>query len=169
MLSSLLALSNPHTSTPLPTPYTGNFILKYFPHSPFKETSRIPFEYRWSALVDKDGEALELHYKKTLEVLGKESGLLGIIFRKSQNKIQDPAKLKRLISLINEETWLGLDIDIKGEIYEGLLTKNAEDTKSTQRYALWSNPIGENSNCIPRLLIPLRITWGTLIKLNGVQ
>ena len=97
---------------------------------PFKETSRIPSEYRWPVLVDKDGEALELHYKKTLEVLGKESGLLGIIFRKSQNKIQDPAKLKRLISLINEETWLGLDIDIKGEIYEGLLQKNAEDTKS---------------------------------------
>ena len=97
---------------------------------PFKETSRIPSEYRWPVLVDKDGEALELHYKKTLEVLGKESGLLGIIFRKSQNKIQDPAKLKRLISLINEETWLGLDMDIKGEIYEGLLQKNAEDTKS---------------------------------------
>jgi type I restriction enzyme M protein len=55
--------------------------------------------------------------------------MLGIIFRKAQNKIQDPAKLKRLIELINEETWVGLDIDVKGEIYEGLLQKNAEDVK----------------------------------------
>ncbi len=56
--------------------------------------------------------------------------MLGVIFRKSQNKIQDPAKLKRLIELINAETWVGLDIDVKGEIYEGLLQKNAEDIKS---------------------------------------
>ncbi|MCL0066157.1 type I restriction-modification system subunit M, partial [Dehalococcoidia bacterium] len=51
-------------------------------------------------------------------------------FRKSQNRIQDPAKLRRLIELINDETWVGLDIDVKGEIYEGLLQKNAEDIKS---------------------------------------
>jgi type I restriction enzyme M protein len=56
--------------------------------------------------------------------------MLGVIFRKSQNKIQDPAKLKRLIHLINDETWVGMDIDVKGEIYEGLLQKNAEDIKS---------------------------------------
>jgi type I restriction enzyme M protein len=54
---------------------------------------------------------------------------LGVIFRKSQNKIQDPAKLKRLIELINDETWVGLEIDVKGDIYEGLLQKNAEDVK----------------------------------------
>ncbi len=56
--------------------------------------------------------------------------MLGVIFRKSQNKIHDPAKLRRLIDLINDETWVGLDIDVKGEIYEGLLQKNAEDIKS---------------------------------------
>jgi type I restriction enzyme M protein len=64
-----------------------------------------------------------------LEALGKEKGMLGVIFRKAQNKIQDPAKLKRLLELINDETWLGMDIDVKGEIYEGLLQKNAEDIK----------------------------------------
>lgn len=53
-----------------------------------------------------------------------------MIFRKAQNKIQDPAKLRRLVELIDSETWIGLDIDIKGEIYEGLLEKNAQDTKS---------------------------------------
>jgi type I restriction enzyme M protein len=81
-------------------------------------------------LRSQDGDALEIQYRKTLENLGKEKGLLGVIFRKSQNKIQDPAKLKRLIELINSETWVGLDVDVKGEIYEGLLQKNAEDTKS---------------------------------------
>ena len=55
--------------------------------------------------------------------------MLGVIFRKSQNKIQDPAKLRRLVDLINGETWVGLDVDVKGEIYEGLLEKNAEDVK----------------------------------------
>ena len=55
-----------------------------------------------------------------LETLGKEKGMLGVIFRKSLSKIQDPAKLRRLIELINQETWVGMDIDVKGEIYEGL-------------------------------------------------
>jgi len=53
-----------------------------------------------------------------------------VIFRKSQNRIQDPAKLRRLIVMIDAETWVGMDIDVKGEIYEGLLQKNAEDIKS---------------------------------------
>ena len=56
--------------------------------------------------------------------------MLGIVFRKGQNKIQDPAKLKKLIILIDSEIWMGLDVDVKGDIYEGLLQKNAEDTKS---------------------------------------
>ena len=97
---------------------------------PFHEKSIIPKGYDWAALEKKDGDALETHYRKTLLALRKQTGLLGTIFRKSQNKIQDPAKLKRLIELIHDETWIGLDIDVKGEIYEGLLQKNAEDIKS---------------------------------------
>jgi type I restriction enzyme M protein len=57
--------------------------------------------------------------------------MLGVIFRKAQNRIQDPAKLRRLISdLIDKEQWMTLDADVKGDAYEGLLEKNAEDTKS---------------------------------------
>jgi type I restriction enzyme M protein len=96
---------------------------------PLGKRSTIPTEYSWEALRSQDGDALEIQYRHTLENLGKEKGLLGVIFRKSQNKIQDPAKLKRLVELINSETWIGLDIDVKGEIYEGLLQKNAEDVK----------------------------------------
>ncbi len=97
---------------------------------PYKKPSIIPETYAWPSYQNLDGSALENHYRETLVELGKSGGMLGIIFRKAQNRIQDPAKLKRLIALIDEETWMGLDIDIKGEIYEGLLQKNAEDTKS---------------------------------------
>lgn len=97
---------------------------------PFKKPSAIPKDYDWPSLLNKDGAELEMHYRLILETLSKESNMLGIIFRKSQNRIQDPAKLKRLIELINSEVWIGLDVDIKGEIYEGLLERNAEDTKS---------------------------------------
>ena len=97
---------------------------------PFNKPSAIPEGSDWQSLLSKDGDALEVHYRHILETLGKEKGLLGVIFRKSQNRIQDPAKLKRLIMLINDKTWVGLDIDVKGEIYEGLLQKNAEDIKS---------------------------------------
>ena len=97
---------------------------------PFNRPSAIPQDLDWQSLLSRDGDELEVQYRHILESLGRGEGMLGVIFRKSNNKIQDPAKLKRLIMLINDETWLGLDIDVKGEIYEGLLQKNAEDIKS---------------------------------------
>lgn len=97
---------------------------------PYNKPSTIPVGYDWESLLSKDGDELESHYRNLLVQLGKQKGVLGIIFRKSQNKVQDPAKLRRLIELLNSETWVGLDIDVKGEIYEGLLQKNAEDIKS---------------------------------------
>jgi type I restriction enzyme M protein len=97
---------------------------------PFNKPSIIPDGLDWATLCPLDGDELEVQYRHTLDSLGKGKGMLGVIFRKAQNKIQDPAKLKRLIKLIDEETWAGIDIDVKGEIYEGLLQKNAEDTKS---------------------------------------
>lgn len=97
---------------------------------PFNKPSAIPAGLDWESLLARDGSALEAHYRHVLETLGREKGMLGVIFRKSQNRVQDPAKLRRLIELINAETWVGMDIDVKGEIYEGLLQKNAEDIKS---------------------------------------
>ncbi len=104
---------------------------------PFKKKSIIPAKYDWTTLTGKTGGDLETHYRHILENLAQERGLLGVIFRKSQNKIQDPAKLERLIKLIDGDSkdkdkilWGGMDIDVKGEIYEGLLEKNAEDVKS---------------------------------------
>ena len=58
----------------------------------------MPAEYAWPTLLKKDGDELFDHYRHTLEALGKEKGLLGLIFGKAQNKFQDPAKLRRLMS-----------------------------------------------------------------------
>jgi type I restriction enzyme M protein len=99
--------------------------------APWKRPSPVPEGYGWPALLSKDGDALEVHYRKTLEHLGKQHGLLGLVFRKAQNKIQDPAKLRRLIAdLIDREKWVMVGVDVKGDAYEGLLERNAQDTKS---------------------------------------
>ena len=84
----------------------------------------------WESLLKESGAELEKQYVKTLQELSNAQGLLSVIFRKSQNRIQTPANLQRLIRLINAENWSGMTADIKGAIYEGLLQKNAEDTKS---------------------------------------
>ena len=98
---------------------------------PLNRPSIVPQDYDWPSLLELDGDALEIHYRKTLENLGKQGGMLGTIFRKAQNKIQDPAKLRRLIAdLIDREQWMTLDADVKGDAYEGLLEKNAEDVKT---------------------------------------
>jgi type I restriction enzyme M protein len=95
------------------------------------QRSVVPEGLDWQSLLDRDGDDLEVHYRHILEQLGKEPGTLGTIFRKAQNRVQDPAKLRRLVvNLIEPETWTAVDADLKGDAYEGLLQKGAEDTKS---------------------------------------
>ncbi len=90
----------------------------------------IPDAYDWQSLKVKRGAELEGHYVTLLRELGTRRGMLGQIFTKAQNKIQDPAKLYRLIDMVDDTDWVTLQADVKGDIYEGLLEKNAEDTKS---------------------------------------
>jgi type I restriction enzyme M protein len=98
---------------------------------PFSQSAFVPDGLDWQSLLARDGDELEVHYRHLLDELGKRSGMLGIVFRKAQNRIQDPAKLRRLIvDLIDRETWLTLDADVKGDAYEGLLERNAQDLKS---------------------------------------
>tara|TARA_B100000949_G_scaffold234096_1_gene252168 strand:+ start:3568 stop:5019 length:1452 start_codon:yes stop_codon:yes gene_type:complete len=85
---------------------------------------------RWADLRTLSGEALEKHYRESLERLGKADGLIGTLFRGARNKIASPARLTKLVSLIDGETWMGLEMDTKGEIYEGLLERNASEIKS---------------------------------------
>ncbi len=97
---------------------------------PFERPPTIPVGFDWESLLKESGAELEAQYVKILQELSNQSALLGVIFRKSQNRIQTPANLQRLIQLINAENWSRMTADIKGTIYEGLLQKNAEDTKS---------------------------------------
>lgn len=98
----------------------------------FERLPIIPEEYNWQSLISKslnDPEQLRKHYNEILIELSHKDGMLGVIFHEAKNKIQDPAKLKLLIfDLIDKENWTALK-DI-GDVYEGLLEKNAQDTKS---------------------------------------
>lgn len=101
-----------------------------FSKPPYNRKLAIPKDYNWESLTELRGAELETHYTTLLRELSHEKGILGQIFVKSQNKIQDPAKLFKLIDMIDKEQWNEMAADVKGEIYEGLLEKNAEDTKS---------------------------------------
>ncbi len=93
--------------------------------TPYNQQSPVPEQHGWSSLIKKDGDELFDHYRHTLEALGNQKGLLGLIFNKSQNKFQDPAKLRRLVvDLIDKEQWVSMSADVKGD------AKNAQDTKS---------------------------------------
>jgi type I restriction enzyme M protein len=97
---------------------------------PYGRDVGIPAEHNWQSLKSRRGAELEVHYVTLLRELGGQKGMLGQIFTKAQNKIQDPAKLFRLIDMVDDTNWVTMGADVKGDIYEGLLEKNAEDTKS---------------------------------------
>lgn len=94
------------------------------------EPSLIPPEYQWAALRAKSGEALDEHYKAALVALSRRDDFVGTLFLKAESKINDPARLQRLVTLIDGETWMGVNVDVKGAIYEGLLERNAGEVKS---------------------------------------
>ena len=95
-----------------------------------KGLASVPPEYNWNSLKDKSGAELMTHYIKLLLEFSNAKGMLGQIFTKSQNKIQQPNNLASVIKMIDEQEWSTLGEDTTGDIYEGLLNKNAEDTKS---------------------------------------
>ena len=97
---------------------------------PYSRDVGIPEGFDWTSLTSRRGAELEAHYVMLLRKLGERKGMLGQIFTKAQNKITDPAKLFRLIDMVDGTKWVTLGADVKGDIYEGLLERNAEDTKS---------------------------------------
>ncbi len=94
------------------------------------KSCEIPSRYNWKVLRSiPDNKALKTRYEQALQNLSKKRGLLALIFAKPQSKIEDPAKLRHLINMIDEEDWASLDMDVKGEIYESLLARNSEDVR----------------------------------------
>lgn len=103
---------------------------------PYSRPPIVPSEYDWQSLLKLDGDELEVHYRHILQELGKKPGMLGEIFKKARQEIQDPATLRRLvIDLIGGENWTSMDADVKGDIYEGLLARSAaESPKGAGQY-----------------------------------
>lgn len=97
---------------------------------PYNKQTGIPEGYGWSDMNTLKGAELEEKYKAILEKLGQQPGLLGQIFKGATNKISNAAILFRVVQMIDGEKWVSMSSDVKGEIYEGLLQKNAEDVKS---------------------------------------
>lgn len=97
---------------------------------PYKKDTGIPKGYTWTDMNTLKGAELEEKYKAILEKLGEQGGILGKIFKQATNKVSNAAILYRIVQMIDKEKWVSMSSDVKGEIYEGLLQKNAEDVKS---------------------------------------
>ncbi|MCM1302546.1 MAG: type I restriction-modification system subunit M [Lachnospiraceae bacterium] len=97
---------------------------------PYQRETGIPSGYGWSDMRDLKGAELEEQYRATLETLAEQGGILGKIFKGATNKVSNAAILFRIVQMIDKEKWVSMSSDVKGEIYEGLLQKNAEDVKS---------------------------------------
>ena len=103
---------------------------------PYNKPAILPKDLSWESLLKREGAELEVHYRRILEELGRKKGMLGEIFKKARQDIQNPATLKRLIvDLIEPEKWSSMEADVKGDIYEGLLAKSAaESPKGAGQY-----------------------------------
>ena len=97
--------------------------------SPYDRPPIVPVDLGWKALLPLDGAALEDRYRISLEKLGVTSGMLGVIFKGARCEIHNPALLKQLIvNLIDRVDWLSLPVDVKGTIYEELLSRSAQES-----------------------------------------
>ncbi len=99
-----------------------------------KNNLHIPKNCDWTSLLKTDVDQLISKYSSDLKKLSKAGGMLTKIFDGAQNKIHDQYKLRKLIELINDEYWITESVDIKGDIYESLLQKNAESSGAGQYF-----------------------------------
>ena len=98
---------------------------------PFNRAALVPADLDWQSLLRRDGDDLEAHYRHILTELGRRPGMLGVVFRKARTASRTrPSYSGSIVDLIDSENWMTLDADVKGDAYEGLLEKNAEDTKT---------------------------------------
>lgn len=100
----------------------------------YKQNPLVPESCRWNSLYALDGEELAKAYSGALKTLSEQPNILGVIYKDAQNKITKPAHLRRVMEMIEDETWLALDVDVKGAIYESILEKNASAEKGAGQY-----------------------------------
>lgn len=93
--------------------------------------SGIPKDYRWEKLAAEDGEPLKALYVEALAELGKNgSGIIQEIYKDARTNISSPANLNKIITNIDQLDWFSARQDGLGDLYEGLLQKNANEKKS---------------------------------------
>jgi type I restriction enzyme M protein len=92
--------------------------------------SALPATCQWNHLAPLKGADLAKAYATALETLSRQPGLIGTIFARARNNIEEPAHLNRLVRLIEAETWSAFGADVKGGLYEGLLERTASDVKT---------------------------------------
>ena len=96
---------------------------------PYERAPLVPPELGWKSLLPLEGAALEDQYRRILEQLGVKPGMLGVIFKGARCEIHSPALLKQLIvNLLDKVDWLALSVDVKGTIYEELLSRSAQES-----------------------------------------
>lgn len=100
----------------------------------YKQNPLVPESCRWVTLYALDGEELAKAYSGALKTLSEQQNILGVIYKGAQNKITKPTHLRRIIEMIQGETWLALDVDVKGAIYESILEKNASAERGAGQY-----------------------------------
>ena len=98
------------------------------------QEEQIPEQYRWDELVKRDGEDLQQYYKQMLLDLGDASKTpnkkLNVIYANATTSIKDPKNLYKIIHDIDDLDWFTAKEEGLGALYEGLLEKNANETKS---------------------------------------
>ena len=88
----------------------------------------VPVEHDWQSLLSRSGGEFEDHYSDALAALGSGEDMLGVVFYKARNRIQTPTKLEQLIKeFIDQHEWMSYDADLKGDAYEGLIEKTAQE------------------------------------------
>ena len=91
----------------------------------------IPEQYRWKNLVAKSGVELKKFYKNLLNDLGENStGRIREIYQGSATNIDEPKNLEKIIKSIDQLDWFSAKEEGLGNLYEGLLEKNANEKKS---------------------------------------
>lgn len=83
----------------------------------------------WPTLIKYSGSDLITHYTNVLAELATQQGMLGDIFARAQNRIDQPTSLKKLLGLIDGEQWTEMGVDVTGQAFEGLLEKAASEGK----------------------------------------
>lgn len=92
---------------------------------------QIPEKYRWNGLISKSGIELKSYYKDLLDHLGENcTGRIREIYQGASTNIDEPKNLEKIIKTIDGLDWFSAQEEGLGDLYEGLLEKNANEKKS---------------------------------------